>query len=278
MEMLYLAVLGKPAFHSLSPVMHNAAMRKLGIKGVYLAFEVDDFEGAVLGAMKLGFRGLNITLPYKENAYKIADEKSDECEKIKAGNTILFSDGKIKLFNTDIYGFQKAVEKSDFKIQGANIAVIGGGGAARAIVFACIQKNCKAVHIFNRTEERAKQIAQELNDKRIETKPLKEINFEDYDIIVNATSLGWKGENLFDAIEKYPEKNRKGKKKLFFDTVYKPTEFLHIAKKLGYQTQDGRWMLVYQGALSFKIWTSLTPDENLMFKAITKEIRKRERT
>lgn len=270
--MLYLGVLGKPISHSLSPAMHNAVLKKLQIKGVYLAFEVDDFEGAVRGAMKLGFRGLNVTIPYKQNAYNIADESSEDVKKIKAGNTILFEDGKIKVFNTDVYGFQKAIEKAGFELNSGKVAVIGAGGAARAIAYSSLSSNAETITIFNRTYEKALKIKEDMKElfpqAQITAEKLEKINFCDFDIIVNATNIGWKGENLFDIIGKYPEKTKD--KKLMFDTIYSQTEFLKIAKSLGYKTQDGKWMLVLQGAMSFKIWTSIYPDEKTMFNALKK--------
>lgn len=270
--MLYLGVIGKPISHSLSPAMHNAVMKKLGISGIYLAFEVDDFEGAVRGASKLGFRGLNITIPYKENAYSIADEASDDVKIVKAGNTILFENNQIKVFNTDIYGFQKAVEKSGFKLKDKRIAIIGAGGAARAITYASLKAGTEIIAIFNRTYEKAVKIKEDIQsfypEKQIIPKKLETINFSEFDIIVNATNIGWKNENLFEIIGKYPEKTKE--KKLFFDTIYTQTKFLKIGKSLGYKTQDGRWMLVLQGAMSFKIWTSIYPDEEIMFRTLKK--------
>lgn len=275
---LYLAVLGKPAFHSLSPAMHNAVMRKLGIKGVYLSFEVDNFEKAVIGAKELGFKGLNVTLPYKENAYRIADEMSEDVKNVKAANTIHFEENKIKAFNTDIYGFSKAVERSGFSLQGSSIAVIGAGGVSRAIVYSALRSKAKEITIFNRTYEKAEKIKEEMsifsNQTEIRTETLEKINFEDFDIIVNATNIGWKGENLFEIIGIYPKPIKKKKKILFFDTVYVTTKFLSISKELGYNVQDGRWMLVLQGAMSFKIWTSIYPDERVMFQALTRCMKK----
>lgn len=271
---LYLAVLGKPAFHSLSPAMHNAVMRKLGIKGVYLSFEVDNFEKAVVGAKELGFRGLNVTLPYKENAYRIADEMSEDVKNVKAANTIYFEENKIKAFNTDIYGFSKAVEKSGFSLQGSSIAVIGAGGASRAIVYSALRTKAKKITIFNRTYEKAEKIKEEMsifsNQTEIKAETLEKINFEDFDIVVNATNIGWKRENIFDIIGTYPKPRKKMKNTLFFDTIYIPTEFLRVSRSLGYSVQDGRWMLVLQGAMSFKIWTSIYPEERIMFRALTR--------
>lgn len=272
---VYLGVVGKPAFHSLSPAMHSAAMRKLGIQGTYLAFEVDNFKEAVIGAMRLGFRGLNVTIPYKEDAYRIADETSEEARAVKAANTILFENERIKVFNTDIYGFSESLKKIGFEAEGKSVAVIGAGGASRAIVYALIKLKAKRITIFNRNREKALRLKEDMDkfSQNIETRSIEKVVFEEFDMVVNATDLGWKGENVFDAIGSLPRK-RGGSdpERLFYDTVYIPTPFQRIAGELGYKTADGRWMLVLQGAMSFKIWTSIYPDERAMFLTVTRRI------
>lgn len=279
---LYLGVVGKPAFHSLSPPMHTAVMKKLGIKGSYLPFEVDDFEKAVIGAMGLGFRGLNVTMPYKEEAYRLADEVSDDVKIVKAGNTILFECGRIKVFNTDIYGFSESIKKAGFSADGKRVAVIGAGGAARSIVYSLVVSGAKVIHIFNRTYEKAVKIKEDIESCvgekiTIEVSGLNNIDFEDFDIIVNATNIGWNNENLYEVLGVYPRRRPKNSKsdKLFFDTIYVPTKFIAIARELGYSFLDGKWMLVLQGAMSFKIWTSVYPNENVMMKALNRAIKER---
>ncbi len=282
---IYLGVVGFPAFHSLSPAMHNAVMKKLKISGAYLAFEVENFEKAVHSAVELGFRGLNVTLPYKELAYKIADETSEEVSNIKSANTLLFIRNKsrvtIKAFNTDIYGFEESIKKTGFKLEDSTIAVIGTGGVSRSIVYSSAKNNAKKIVIFGRTLERAEKIKEDtehlFKNSTIDIQDIRKIDFEEFDIIVNATSVGWKkGENLFDIIGKLPTKRRKGKpQKLFYDTIYVPTEFQKIAKSYGYITQDGLLMLVLQGKKSFEIWTGLIPDEKTMLLSAKKELKRR---
>ncbi len=274
---IYLGVVGNPARHSLSPRMHNRVMRELGIKGVYLFFEVgeDEFPSAIHGAKALGFTGLNITLPFKEMAYKISDEASEDVIKTGSANTLVFRNGKILSFNTDIYGFEKMIEeKSGVKIQGKKIALIGAGGVARTIIYSCMRKEAKRLAIFNRTVEKAVSLKDEFEKKMKDSKtalealPLQKINFDDFDIIINATSVGWKGENLFDSIGKTPSASSP---KLFVDTIYVETQFLKTAEKFGHKTVDGKWMLVLQGAKSFEIWTGIYPPEDIMFSAISEK-------
>ncbi|GBD03311.1 Shikimate dehydrogenase (NADP(+)) [bacterium HR19] len=274
-EPVYLGLIGFPAFHSLSPRMHKKALKLLNISGEYLAFEIppERFEKAVEGAKNLGFRGLNITLPFKERAYKMSDEVgSDEVKFIGSANTLLFENGKIKCFNTDVFGFEKALEKKGYQIEGKKIAVIGAGGASRAVVFSSLKNKAKKITIFNRTKSKAEKIAEDMqtlsSKTEIEIKELKEIDIDEFDIVVNATSLGWKDENLLDIFQKVKINKNKKEKKLFFDTIYRKTPFLKEGEKLGYDTEDGKWMLVLQGAKSFEIWLGIYPPDEEMLKEI----------
>lgn len=273
---IYLGVVGNPVRHSLSPRMHNRVMRELGIKGVYLAFEVkeDEFQDAVKGAKSLGFVGLNITLPFKEMAYKISDVPSEDVEKTGSANTLLFKNGKIFSFNTDIYGFEKMIEeKLEIEIYGKKVAIIGAGGVSRTIIYSLMRKGAEFVGLFNRSMERARNLKEEFGRKvksqtKVEVFPLQEIKFDDFDIIINATSVGWKGENLFDVIGKNPDCNDK---KIFVDTIYIETEFIRKATEFGHIAIDGKWMFVLQGAKSFEIWTGIYPPEDVMLSAISEK-------
>jgi len=278
---IYLGIIGNPVSHSLSPTMHNELLKKYKIDGAYLPFEVEkgNFPDAIRGLKALKFRGVNITLPFKEEAVKICDWLDDQTRSIGSVNTILFEDEKIKGFNTDAFGFEKSIEKKGYNLSSSSVAILGGGGTARTICFVCAKNNAGKITIFNRTKEKAEKIKSDIQSifpsSNIAVEEFGKINFDEFDIIVNATSLGWKGENLFEVIGCTPKPNKEKTKKLFYDTVYIQTPFIKIASKMGYDTEDGKWMLVLQGAKSFQIWLGLYPEENLMLKTIKEEIAKR---
>jgi len=278
---IYLGIIGNPVSHSLSPTMHNELLKKYKIDGAYLPFEVEkgNFPDAIRGLKALKFRGVNITLPFKEEAAKICDWLDDQARSIGSVNTILFEEEKIKGFNTDAFGFEKSIEKKGYNLSSSSVAILGGGGTARTICFVCAKNNAGKITIFNRTKEKAEKIKSDIQSifpsSNIAVEEFGKINFDEFDIIVNATSLGWKGENLFEVIGCTPKPNKEKTKKLFYDTVYIQTPFIKIASKMGYDTEDGKWMLVLQGAKSFQIWLGLYPEENLMLKTIKEEIAKR---
>jgi shikimate dehydrogenase len=260
--------------------MHNELLKKYKIDGAYLPFEVEkgNFPDAIRGMKALKFRGVNITLPFKEEALKICDWLDEEARSIGSVNTILFEDEKIKGFNTDAFGFEKSIEKKGYNLSSSSVAILGGGGTARTICFVCAKNNAGKITIFNRTKEKAEKIKSDIQSifpsSNIAVEEFGKINFDEFDIIVNATSLGWKGENLFEVIGCTPKPNKEKTKKLFYDTVYIQTPFIKIASKMGYDTEDGKWMLVLQGAKSFQIWLGLYPEEKLMFKTIKEELAK----
>jgi len=275
---IYLGIIGNPVSHSISPAMHNKLLKKYKIDGVYLPFEVEreNFPDAIKGLKALKFRGVNITLPFKEDTVKICDWLEEMTKIIGSVNTILFEDEKIKGFNTDAFGFEKSIEKKGYNLSSSSVAILGGGGTARTICFVCAKNNASKISIFNRTKEKAEKIKSDIKNifpkSNISVEEIGKINFDEFDIIVNATSLGWKGENLFEIIGHAPKPNKEKINKLFYDTVYIQTPFLKIASKMGYDTEDGKWMLVLQGAKSFQIWLGLYPDEKLMLKTIKEEL------
>ncbi len=277
-QKVYLGIIGNPVSHSLSPAMHNKLLKKYKIEGVYLPFEVEreNFPDAIKGLKALKFRGVNITLPFKEDAAKICNWLEETTKIIGSVNTILFEDEEIKGFNTDAFGFEKSIEKKGYNLSSSSVAILGGGGTARTICFVCAKNDASKIAIFNRTKEKAEKIKSDIKNifpnSNISVEELGKINFDEFDIIVNATSLGWKGENLFEIIGYTPKPNKEKIKKLFYDTVYIQTPFLKIASKMGYDTEDGKWMLVLQGAKSFQTWLGLYPDEKLMLKTIKEEL------
>ncbi len=267
MKKIY-GVIGDPIEHSLSPIMHNAAFRKLGINGVYHAFQVSlgNIANAILGAKALDFGGLNVTIPLKEKALEVV-ATDPLAKKIGAVNTIDFKD-EILGYNTDGIGAKRALEKHNIDVADKSVLILGSGGAARAIAFQFAQDGATLV-IANRTVSRAVGLAQEVRSIGYAIG----IGLEDLtplikkaDILVNSTSVGMlprTDETLVTADQMHSGL-------VVFDVVYNPieTRLLREAKKVGAITIDGVDMLVHQGAESFKIWTSQNAPIDVMGDAV----------
>ena len=269
--MMYFGLIGYPIKHSVSPAMHNAAFKKLKIDATYLSFEVkpNDLSNAIFGAKALGFKGLNVTIPYKEEVLKFV--KPDKiAAKIGAVNTIDLE--TMKGYNTDAYGALKALEVNGVSVEGKNILIVGAGGAARAIAFALIEK--ALVIITNRTEQRGLKLVEELRKYGesifIPYNEVKKLEGK-VDIIINATPLGMKG---FEG--KLPLPSNLIKDAVVFDTVYNPmdTELIKLAKERGCKVVYGIDMLVYQGAKAFEIWTNKKAPVDVMKKAAIEALQK----
>ncbi|MDI9645943.1 MAG: shikimate dehydrogenase [Archaeoglobales archaeon] len=274
--MLYLGLIGYPVKHSVSPEMHNAALKKAGVDAIYLAFEVrpDQLEDAIKGAKALGFLGLNVTLPYKEEILNFVKAVGD-ASKINAANTL---DLRNMLgYNTDVFGVEEAFKNAGVIIEGKKALVVGSGGAGKACAYALL-KNGAEVILTNRTVQRGIETAEILRRYGFcifhHYEKLEELEGK-LDIIVNATTLGMVGfEN------KIPVPESILNDVVVFDTVYNPIEtpLISLAKKMGCKVINGVEMLVYQGAKAFEIWTGLKPDVDLMREVAIKSITKSYKT
>ena len=261
-------VLGDPISHSLSPVMHNAAFRALGMDCGYHAFRVspDTLEEAIKGAKALGFGGLNLTIPLKEKALEIVNP-TDMAQNIGAVNTVDFKDGIVG-HNTDGIGAKMALTDRGIEITGKNVLVLGAGGAARAIAFQ-LAKDGASVTIANRTVKRAQDLAHDVGavgDVKASGFDALNTIIRDTDILINSTSVGMSpntSETIVTSDMMHPDL-------AVFDIVYNPlkTRLLEEAEKAGATAIDGVMMLVYQGAEAFKIWTGVSPPVDVMEKAV----------
>ena len=241
-------IIGNPVRHSLSPVIHNGAFRRMGLNAVYLAFEVDDLRDAMKGIRGLGVRGLSVTIPFKTRVLPYLDHVEELAGRIGAVNTLSAEAGKLVGYNTDCCGALEALEeKAD--VRGKTVILLGAGGAARAIGFGLKEKGCRVI-IFNRSQERAGLLAEELG---CEHRPLSSYNEMDGDILINATSVGMCPLDMETPVPK--EVLREGM--VVMDIVYKPvrTRLLREAEVRGCLTIDGLEMLARQGAGQIDIWT-----------------------
>ncbi len=248
------AVLGFPVRHSLSPAMHNAAFRELDLDWIYLAFEVapDSVDAAFAGAQALGFGGLSVTIPHKGAALAAVDEATAAARAIGAVNTIVpRGDGLLLGDNTDGAGFLASLGDEDFDPDGRVCAVVGGGGAARAVVYALAGAGATEVVVVNRTPERAESAAALAGAAgRVGVAA----DLDRVDLVVNATSLGLAGTDP-EALPFDPRLVGAGQ--LLVDLVPNPavTPLMRAARDQGARVAGGLGMLVHQGALAFELWT-----------------------
>ncbi len=261
-------VIGCPVSHSKSPRLHGFWLDKYKIDGTYvpLAVEPEDFAKAVHGLLASGFAGVNVTVPHKENALKIADEVSPIAASIGASNTLIFKeDGSIYADNTDGYGFYENLVKGapDWKADGGPAVVLGAGGAARAILIALAEAGVPEIRLTNRTHARAEQLAAELDA------PITLIDWEERNealdgcnLLTNTTTLGMTGQPLLE-IELF----ELPKTALVNDIVYAPlhTNLLEKAHAHGCHYVDGLGMLLHQARPGFQAWFGTDPvvDEEL---------------
>jgi shikimate dehydrogenase len=232
--------------------MHNAAFAKLGLDWRYVKLPVPPelFERTVRALPGSGYRGANVTIPHKLAALALADSASEAARKIGAANTLTFGDDGIEADNTDAGGFLDALGEPP---AGRRALVLGAGGAARAVVWALAQAGAADVSIWNRTPERAEELASAFGARAVQ-RPAPA------DIIVNATSVG-----LHEGALPLDELDRPG---IAVELVYgSETPFASWAREGGARVVDGLEVLVRQGALSFRCWTGLEPPLDLMREA-----------
>jgi shikimate dehydrogenase len=259
-------VIGHPVAHSQSPIMHNSAFRRLKLDNCYIALDIAP-EGLGDFIKSLRFTniiGVNVTIPYKERVIEYLDELSEEASILKAVNTIKITDQKLIGYNTDVLGFEKCLEGID--ISKSSAFIIGAGGAAKAVAYTFCKLNISRVYVTNRTEEKAQKLVEFIEDtfnREVYLVPFDNLDIpEPPDIIVNTTPLGMEG--VGGNIDIPPYIIKKGS--TVIDLVYNPpkTKFLEVAESLGANIQNGRKMLVYQGAASFKIWTGIDSPIDVM--------------
>jgi len=276
-----LGIFGYPISHTLSPAMHNAVIKALGLDMVYLPFEVkpSNLKEAINGIKSLGIIGVNITIPHKESVIRFLDDISEEARLVGAVNTIVYKDRKLVGYNTDGSGYMASLkEELGFNPKSKRIIIIGAGGAARGILAALATQKPKSITVANRTLSRAvsliKAFKGKFRDTRFEAINLDDnmlkMSFNSVDLLINTTSVGMKqGKTLKIPLETLP------KIAIVSDIIYNPLETLLLkkAKKFGLTTHGGLGMLVHQGARSFKLWTGMDAPMNVMRKAALKALK-----
>ena len=249
-------VIGNPISHSLSPKLQNYWLKQNNIDAVYdkIKLEEKEIKGIVQDIRKQKIVGCNITVPFKKKVIPFLDSLSTEAEKTQSVNTITFEKGNLIGHNTDIFGFDKAIRSLNFNMKGKKILILGAGGVVPSIIFAIKEMGASEITISNRTKQKAENLKILFKELNI----LEWGNITNFDVVINATSLGLNNEKINLDFSKV------GKNKLFYDVIYNPAEtnFLKEGKKLGNITENGEKMFIYQASEAFKLWHGIEPVVN----------------
>ncbi len=275
-------IIGDPIEHSMSPAMHNAAFKELGIDYVYLPFRVkkEDVGKAIAGMRALNIKGLNVTIPHKVAVLQFLDKLDPLAEKIGAVNTIVNDDGVLSGYNTDAAGFLQALLEKGFEPERKRTVILGAGGASRAVSFILADRGAQLVILNRRLEldwaiELASRISQ-IFGKKVDALELNRENMaralDKADILVNATSVGMSPDT--DQTPVNIELLRPDL--VVYDIVYNPikTKLLREAETAGAKTIPGVDMLVWQGVLAFEKWTGQKAPVELMKREAIKLLEK----
>ena len=250
-------VIGNPIEHSLSPLIHNYWIRKNNITAIYEKKELNEegLESLVYKIKKKELHGINVTVPFKKSIIHYLDHLSYESKSTQSVNTVYLKDNKIIGHNTDIFGFENSFKNSNLDLTKKKVLILGAGGVVPSIIFALIKMKVSDIIVSNRTREKAENLKDLF--KKIKITNWGEV--PNFDIIINATSVGLKKNdeinlNLLNV----------GKNKFFYDVIYKPSEtnFLKTGKKLGNRTENGKMMFIYQAQGAFKMWHGIQPKIN----------------
>jgi len=264
------AVIGDPIDHSLSPNIHSAAFRELNLDCSYIAYRVPkgELEEGIESLKKIKVDGFNVTIPHKIEMMKYLDKLDESCSIIGAVNTVSNDDGILKGYNTDMDGFLEPFKKRNISIKNLKVLLLGAGGAARAIVAGFAKEHVQSITVANRTIENAKRLVEFSNKIGLNANAIK-INevgdsAKDYDIIVNATSVGLKNEPSPISLDDINSKT------IVYDIIYMPinTDFLKKAKDKGATIIYGYEMLLGQATRAFEIWHGIEAPYNAMKKAL----------
>ena len=268
------AVIGCPVSHSLSPVMHNAALKALGLDAEYIAVLVpkEELEAFTLDARKI-LAGFNISVPHKNAVIPFLDEISRDAKLSGSVNTVTVSDGKLSGTSTDGYGLEAALAESfRYVIRDSSVTFIGCGGVVKALTFHFALHGIRKIHLLNRTLETAEKLAATLKEEfpllSVETASISDDEkvgtfLNDSRLAVQCTSLGLKPE---DPSPIRPELLPRDI--FFYDTIYKRTKLYAYAEEHGIPAASGLSMLLHQGAKSLSIWTGLEAPVEVMRKAL----------
>ena len=247
-------VIGNPIEHSLSPKLHNFWIKTNNLDAIYekKKLNVNELADLMLEVKKKNIHGINVTVPFKKAVIPYLDKLTFDSETTQSVNTIHLEDDKLVGHNTDIEGFERSIQDLKLDLINKKALVLGAGGVVPSIIFALNKMKVSEVIISNRTKSKAEN----LKDLFKNIKIVEWGEIPEFDIIINATSVGLKNEDKINL-----DISKVGKNKFFYDVIYKPSEtnFLKVAKKLGNKTENGKMMFIYQAQGAFKIWHGIQP-------------------
>jgi shikimate dehydrogenase len=254
-------VIGNPIEHSLSPKLHNYWIGENNIDAIYgkKQLKENDIEAIINEVKNDKINGINVTVPFKKSIIPYLDQLTLIAKEAQSVNTIFKKDNKIFGDNTDIGGFEHSLKHINYDVKNKKIFILGAGGVVPSIILALKKLGVSKISLSNRTKEKAEDLKKIYKDLEV----ISWGQCVDFDIIINATSLGLKKD---DQIELDFSKLKSDK--LFYDVIYNPskTNFLLKGEKLGNKIENGKMMFIYQAQLAFKIWHNILPkvDDKLL--------------
>ena len=251
-------VIGNPIEHSLSPKLHNYWFKKNKINAVYDKKKIneDDIQAIIDEIKNNKINGINVTVPFKKSVIPFLDELTPLANEAQSVNTIYKNEDKVIGHNTDVDGFKLSLQHIKYETKNKKIFILGSGGVVPSIIIALKKMKVFKIILSNRTKEKAEDLKRKLN---VDLEILEWGRIPDFDMIVNATSLGLKKDDEIKL-----DYSTVGPNKLFFDVIYNPneTKFLLNAKKNGHQIENGKMMFVYQAHQAFSTWHKILPEIN----------------
>ncbi len=279
-ETVFLGLFGNPVEHSLSPLMHNMTLQKMGINCIYLPFKINpgDLGDAVKALKKLNIRGVNVTIPFKEEVIKYLDVISDEVRTCGAVNLIKNENGQLVGYNTDGRGFIGALEEANVEIKG-RVLLIGAGGAARSIAYELAYRGVEHIDFLDINYETALNLADFIAAAAAISTNAWFMNEEEFillsrnaNIIINCSPVG-----MYPDVEQSPVSSLETlDETVICDVIYNPlkTRFLLMGEEKGLKTINGLSMLVYQGALTLQILLGIEPPVDYMKEVVCHKLQK----
>jgi len=247
-------VIGNPVKHSLSPELHNHWLKENNIDAFYDKEELNegDIPRIIDEIKKDKINGINVTVPFKKTIISFLDQLTPLAEEVQSVNTIFKKNNEVIGDNTDVVGFEQGLKHINYSVKNKKIFILGAGGVVPSIILALKRLGASKITLSNRTKEKAEDLKKNFSGLEI-------INWgkkTDFDMIINATSLGLKKEDKIEI-----DLSKIGSDKLFYDVIYNPskTNFLLKGEELGNQIENGKMMFIYQAQLAFKIWHNILP-------------------
>tara|TARA_S200000501_G_C20823932_1_gene744117 strand:- start:824 stop:1615 length:792 start_codon:yes stop_codon:yes gene_type:complete len=247
-------VIGNPIEHSLSPELHNYWMKQSNINSTYekKLIQKEDIKDLIKDLKNNSLSGINVTVPFKKSVIPFMDGLTPEADETKSVNTIFKDNEKIIGHNTDIGGFELGLRHIKYNVRGKKVFILGAGGVSPSIIYALIKMNVSEIFLSNRTSQKAVELKKNFEIIKI----VEWGKLIDFDMIINATSIGLNNKDQFPI-----DLENLGPNKFFYDVIYNPAEtnFLSIGKKNGNFTENGKIMFIYQAHQAFTIWHKIMP-------------------